>query len=107
VHALAGEPDLAEQLVDEGLIEPTSADRSSDYRLTEEGAAYVAEPSDELATAWASAQDESRGANELRTSVGQLMGVVHQYRFATQEQRARAVEKLDATRKALYSILAE
>ena len=96
-----------QQLVDEGLIEPATADRSSDYRLTEQGAAYVAEHSDELATAWASAQDESRGSTELRTSIGQLMGVVHQYRFATQDQRARAVVKLDETRKALYAILAE
>ena len=96
-----------QQLVDEGLIEATSADRSSDYRLTEQGAAYVAEHADELATAWRSARDESRGSSELRTSMAQLIGVLHQYRFATEAQRRRAVEQLDATRKALFRILAD
>ena len=41
-------------------------------------------------------------------SVGNLMGVVHQFRSAaTDEQKTAAAKQLDETRKALYRILAE
>jgi len=97
-----------QQLVDEGLIEPTGTQRSSDFRLTEQGAAYVAEHADELRTAWQQAEDDTVGLGALHTALGQLMGVVGQFRFAaSQDQRARAVDLLDDTRRALYRILAE
>ena len=44
----------------------------------------------------------------LHESIAKLMGVIHQLRFAaTDEQRAKAMEKLDETRRALYAILAD
>ena len=95
-----------QQLVDEGLV-TTSGESGAEFRLTEAGATYVAEQAEDLAAAWQSARHEAAGSDELRDSVAALMGVVTQYRLASAEQRARAVEQLDATRKALYRILSE
>ncbi len=43
----------------------------------------------------------------MRDSIGALMGVIHQFRFATDEQRQKAADQLDETRRALHRILAE
>ncbi len=99
-------PTLA-QLVDEGLIEATGTGKGTDFALTDQGREYVAENADELAAIWA---DSTRGAPTraaMRDSIGALMGVVQQFRFATDDQRQQAAAQLDETRRALHRILAE
>lgn len=97
-----------QQLVDEGLIEPTTDDKRSDFRLTDAGRTWVTEHEAELTAVW---QGDTRHATEnadLRESMGKLFGVIQQFRFAANaEQRAKAVELIDETRKSLYRILGE
>lgn len=97
-----------QQLVDEGLIVPKGEGRGTEFGLTDEGRAYVAENTDDIEKAWASVPRPSESATELFESVGRLMGVVGQFRHgATDAQRTAAVEKLDEARRALYLILAD
>ncbi|WP_022901337.1 PadR family transcriptional regulator [Humibacter albus] len=97
-----------QQLVDEELVEATGDGRRTDYELTDAGTAYVAEHQSELDAAWQAAPGLNASGAALHQSIGKLMGVVQQFRFAaTDEQRAQAAEKIDELRKALYLILAE
>lgn len=97
-----------QQLVDEGLVETTSDDKRSDYQLTADGRTYVEEHATELAEVWAGSTEHTEANADLFSSVGKLMGVVHQFRFsATDAQRAEAVKHLDDARRALYRILGE
>jgi DNA-binding PadR family transcriptional regulator len=97
-----------QQLVDEGLIEPIGEGRRTEFQLTDEGRAYATENDEQLQKLWnATSQDASADA-AMHEAILKLMGVVHQFRFAaTDEQRAKAVEKLDEARRALYGILAD
>ncbi|GAT89251.1 PadR family transcripitonal regulator [Paenarthrobacter nicotinovorans] len=95
-----------QQLVDEELITAVGEGRRTEFTLTDDGRAYVAEHEEELANAW----NTEAGGNmqEFHQSIGKLMGVIHQFRgAATEEQRRAAIEKLDETRRALYLILAD
>lgn len=94
-----------QQLVDEELITPVGDGRGTEFTLTEAGRAYVAENREELDSAWNTAPDGTGPA--FHESIGKLMGVIHQFRAATDEQRNAAIEKLDETRRALYHILAD
>jgi DNA-binding PadR family transcriptional regulator len=95
-----------QQLVDEELITPVGEGRRTEFTLTDEGRAYVAENAEELENAWNS--DPKGTGPAFHQSVGKLMGVIHQFRFsATEEQRNAAIEKIDETRRALYHILAD
>ncbi|ASN18737.1 PadR family transcriptional regulator [Arthrobacter sp. YN] len=95
-----------QQLVDEELIVAVGEGRRTEFTLTDDGKAYVAEHEEELANAWNTEADGTAAA--FHQSVGKLMGVVHQFRSAaTDEQRQAAIEKLDETRRALYLILAD
>jgi DNA-binding PadR family transcriptional regulator len=97
-----------QQLVDEELIESTGEGKRTEFQLTEAGRAWVTEHADELARVWESSDARVEADAGLHESVGKLMGVVHQFRFAaTDEQRAKAVEQLDQARRALYGILAD
>jgi DNA-binding PadR family transcriptional regulator len=97
-----------QQLVDEGLIVAVGEGRKTEFQLTDEGRAYVADHEAELASAWQSMPKPSESATELFQALGKLMGVAGQFRHAaTDEQRAAAAAKIDETRKALYLILAE
>ena len=99
-------PTLA-QLVDEGLIEATGTGKGTDFTLTDQGREYVEQNADGLAALWA---ESTRGAPTraaMRDSIGALMGVIHQFRFATDDQREQAAAQLDETRRALHRILAE
>ncbi|MGF7235216.1 MAG: PadR family transcriptional regulator [Frankia sp.] len=103
-------PTLA-QLVDEGLITPvdTVAPRS-DYHLTEEGQAYVAEHADELAATWDSLTDEGPldATGELFQATHKLLGVLRQYASeATDDQQRAAASKLDELRREFYRTLGE
>lgn len=96
-----------QQLVDEELIEPVGEGRRTEFALSEAGRAWTAEHEEELARVWEGTAERAAADAGLHSSVGQLMAVVHQFRFAaTEEQRAEAVERLDETRRALYGILA-
>jgi DNA-binding PadR family transcriptional regulator len=100
-------PTLA-QLVDEGLIAPTSAEKGTDYALTDAGVTYVEQNPQALAAVWADSAEGSASRLAMRESVAALMGVLDQYRLAsTEDQRERAVERLDKTRRALHRILGE
>lgn len=95
-----------QQLVDEELITAVGEGRRTEFTLTDDGRAYVAEHEEELANAWNTEADGNM--QEFHQSIGKLMGVVHQFRSAaTDEQRRAAIEKLDETRRALYLILAD
>ena len=98
-------PTLA-QLVDEGLVEQGPTGPRAEYRLTDAGAAYVAEHREQIDAAL-DARGDGPGIDDLFPAVGKLMGVVYQFRMADPQQRARAVEKIDALRRELYAILAE
>lgn len=99
-------PTLA-QLVDEGLISATSAEKGTDFVLTEEGRQYAATHAEALEQVWT---DPMRGAPShaaLRDSALALMSAMRQFRFATDDQRQRAAQQLDEARRALHRILAE
>ncbi len=97
-----------QQLVDEDLIVAVGEGRKTEFQLTDEGRAYIAEHEDEIAGAWASVPKPSESSTELFQALGKLMGVAGQFRHgATDEQRAAAAAKIDEARKALYLILAE
>jgi DNA-binding PadR family transcriptional regulator len=98
-----------QQLVDEGLVAPTSSGPRAEYALTDEGRAYVAEHGDELDAAWQSAaRNPWQEHRDLQTAAAKLSGVVRQVAFeGTPEQRAQAVAKLDALRRELYRMLGE
>ncbi|MDO9397852.1 MAG: PadR family transcriptional regulator [Herbiconiux sp.] len=96
-----------QQLVDEELIAATGDGRRTEFELTDAGRAYLAEHAEEIARAWESTAGQTENDGAFHTSLGKLMGVVQQYRFATDEQRGQAAEKLDEARRALYLILAD
>jgi len=97
-----------QHLVDEELIEATGDGKRTDFRLSSGGAEWIASHADELAQVWQSADARIEADAGLHHSIAKLMGVIHQLRFAaTDAQRARAIEALDETRRALYAILAD
>jgi DNA-binding PadR family transcriptional regulator len=97
-----------QQLVDEELIESVGEGRATEFRLTEAGKSFVSEHSEEMERVWETSDARAEADAGLHESVGKLMGVVHQFRFAaTEEQRAKAVTTLDDARRALYAILAD
>jgi DNA-binding PadR family transcriptional regulator len=97
-----------QQLVDEELVEPVGEGKRTDFQLSDAGRIWIAEHADELAKVWESSTERLEADAGLHESIAKLMGVIHQLRFAaTDEQRAKAIEKLDETRRALYGILAD
>jgi DNA-binding PadR family transcriptional regulator len=99
-------PTLA-QLVDEGLIEATGEGKGTDFALTPQGREYVENNADSLDAIWAGSTHGAPTRAAMRDSIGALMGVIQQFRFATDEQRQKAADQLDETRRALHRILAE
>ena len=97
-----------QQLVDEDLIETVGEGRKTEFQLTDAGRTWATEHADELERLWSATAEDASAELGLHESIQKLMGVVHQFRFAaTDEQRAKAVEKLDEARRALYGILAD
>lgn len=97
-----------QQLVDEGLIVPTSSGPRAEYELTDEGRAYVADHADEIAGAWSQARNPFQQQGELIQAARKLAGVVRQVATeGTSEQRAAATAKLDDLRRELYRMLGE
>ncbi|HEY1531208.1 MAG TPA: PadR family transcriptional regulator [Galbitalea sp.] len=97
-----------QQLVDEELIEASGEGKRTEFQLTSTGTEWVAAHADELEKVWQSTDERIQADAGLHESIAKLMGVIHQLRFAaTDAQRAKAIEKLDETRRALYAILAD
>ncbi len=97
-----------QQLVDEGLIAPTSQGPRAEYDLTDEGRAHVAEHADEIAAAWTQSRNPWKEQGDLMTAARKLAGVVRQVASeGTTEQRASASAKLDDLRRELYRMLGE
>lgn len=97
-----------QQLVDEGLIEAVGEGRGTEFQLTEAGTSWLGDHADEAERIWAGTDERAQADAGLHESIGKLMGVVHQFRFAANDtQRAAAVEKIDEARRALYLILAD
>ncbi|GHF11543.1 transcriptional regulator [Pseudolysinimonas yzui] len=97
-----------QQLVDEGLIAPTSQGPRAEYDLTDEGRAYVADHADEIAAAWTQSRNPWKEQGDLMTAARKLAGVVRQVAAeGTTEQRASASAKLDDLRRELYRMLGE
>jgi DNA-binding PadR family transcriptional regulator len=97
-----------QQLVDEGLIAPTSQGPRAEYDLTDEGRTYVEEHADEIAAAWSQSRNPWKEQGDLLTAARKLAGVVRQVATeGTTEQRATASAKLDDLRRELYRMLGE
>lgn len=97
-----------QQLVDEGLVAPTSGGPRAEYDLTDEGRAFVAEHADEIAAAWTQSRNPWKEQGDLAVAARKLAGVVRQVATeATPEQRASATAKLDDLRRELYRMLGE
>ncbi len=96
------------QLVDENLVEDAPQGRKT-LQLTEAGRAYLTENADQVATVWASFDEQGPDDTEdLRVVIKQTVGAIVQVASAgTPAQRARAVEILADTRRKLYGLLAE
>ncbi len=98
-----------QQLVDEGLIQPTAAGGTRpEYELTDEGRSHVAEHREHLESAWNASSSTLHEHGELLGSAAKLAGVVRQVAMAgTAEQRTQAATKLDELRRELYRMLGE
>lgn len=99
-------PTLA-QLVDEGLIDPTSSDKGTDFSLTQQGLDHVSDNAEAIDRVWADGTGGAPTHVAMRDSMHALREVAQQFRFATDDQRSRAVTELDSARKGLHRILAE
>ncbi len=94
-------------LEDEGLIEAAAAGGRKSYQLTDAG-----RPEAEAAAAnppWASIGDEAMGqVQDFRDAAVGIMGALKQVGFSgTPEQRQKALEVLNDTKRKLYAILAD
>ncbi len=94
-------------LEDEGLIEVTAEGGRKSYRLTDAG-----RPEAEAAAGnppWSHIGDDTMSqAQDFRDAAVGIMGALKQVGFSgTPEQRQRALEVLNETRRKLYAILAD
>lgn len=104
-----------QQLQDEGLVESDDERGRRTIRLTDQGAAWAEEHTDELATVWApfapveqQPTDQPSGQADIKSEIGQVVSAVWQ--LATQgseQQRRAALDVLVDTRRRLYGILAD
>ena len=94
-------------LEDEGLVEVTAQDGRKSYALTEAG--QTAAQSENDRAPWNDfTADQVNEAQDFRMATFGIMQALHQVGAAgTDEQRARALEVLNETRRKLYAILAE
>lgn len=101
-------PALA-QLEDEGLVLIEKVAGRKTAKLTDTGAAYVAEHKGDLGNPWEEISAAvGRPARELRTLLTQLTGAVRQVAsVGTAAQADAAAEVLTAARRSVYRILAD
>ena len=96
-----------QQLEDEGLS-ATEERAGRTFALTDEGRAYVEEHKDELSEPWAAVSGGfPKEVLELRDKIAETGAAAWQVlKAGDAEQREKASELLDQTRKALYRLLA-
>ena len=94
-------------LEDEGLIEPESDGSRKSYRLTETGRTEAETAAQN--PPWASIGDDTMSqVQDFRDAAVGIMGALKQVGFnGTPEQRQRALEILNETKRKLYAILAD
>src|ERR1700744_1534311 len=98
-----------QQLEDEGLIAPETADSGRKaFALTEEGRAYTESHADELAASWKAVTGSvDDGEVQLRQLIRQVMVAVSQVSQAGSAAQVKQAGKvLNDTRRSLYRILA-
>jgi DNA-binding PadR family transcriptional regulator len=92
----------------EGLIGTNGEGRRTEFELTEQGRAYVTEHAAEMAAVWEEVNEEAGAGLELRTSIGKLMGAVHQISADGTEDQLRIVTAtLDEARRTIYKLLSD
>jgi len=96
-----------QMLEDEGLITAEQAEGRKRFALTEAGQAEAAEAAQNAP--WREYGDETVSqAEDYRDAVFGIMNALRQVGFnGTDEQRARALEVLQETKRKLYALLAE
>ncbi|MEY8566949.1 PadR family transcriptional regulator [Corynebacteriaceae bacterium 7-707] len=97
-------------LVDEGLATVEESDGRRTYTLTEEGRAEASDTAgqDAAPAPWDTVARLFDGRGELPKAGVKLGQAVHQVGVSgTEDQRRRATELLDETRRRIYGILAE
>lgn len=99
---------MLSQLEESGLVESVEADGRRSFALTESGRAEAARRSEEFTALWQRAQDDADdGRGELAGLVFQVGAAAMQVGAAgTEEQRERAADLLEQTRRSLYRLLA-
>lgn len=92
----------------EGLIISVGEGRRTEFELNDAGRAYVAEHHDELTAVWDEVNEEAGVAQDLRMSIGKLMGAVHQISLdGTEEQLRTVTASLDEARRTIYKLLSD
>lgn len=92
----------------EGLIVSVGEGRRTEFELSESGRAYVAEHQEALAAVWAEVREEAGAAQDLRLSIGKLMGAVQQISAdGTEDQLRTVTASLDEARRTIYKLLSE
>ncbi|MGG5171941.1 PadR family transcriptional regulator [Pseudarthrobacter sp. J1738] len=92
----------------EGLIESVGEGRRTEFALTEDGKAHTVEHASELAAVWEEVNQEAGVGQDLKLSIGKLMGAVHQIGIdGTEEKLQATIEALDEARRTIYKLLAD
>ncbi|MBM2617641.1 helix-turn-helix transcriptional regulator [Actinoplanes sp. LDG1-06] len=96
-----------QMLEDEGLIEPEASEGRKSYRLTEAGRAEAETAAQ--TPPWGTIGDDTMSqVQDFRDAAVGIMGALKQVGFnGTPEQRQRALEILNETKRKLYAILAD
>jgi DNA-binding PadR family transcriptional regulator len=95
------------QLTEEALVESEGDDHAG-FTITEAGKAFVSEHQEQATKVWENGQAISEAQEQLHQSLRKLMGATRELSGSgSDEQRTRAMELLDETRRKLYGILAE
>ncbi len=92
----------------EQLIVPVGAGRRTEFELTEHGRAYVAGHPEEMTAVWQEVSEEAGAGQDLRLSIGKLMGAVRQIGAdGTEDQQRSTTAALDEARRAIYRLLSD
>ncbi|MGG5173970.1 PadR family transcriptional regulator [Pseudarthrobacter sp. J1763] len=92
----------------DGLIESVGEGRRTEFALTEDGKAHTVEHASELAAVWEEVNQEAGVGQDLKLSIGKLMGAVHQIGIdGTEEKLQATIEALDEARRTIYKLLAD
>jgi DNA-binding PadR family transcriptional regulator len=95
------------QLTEEGLVE-NEGDIHAGFTITDGGLAFVAEHADQASKVWQNGQAISEAQEQVHQGLRKLIGAVRELsESGSDEQRTKAVDLLDETRRQIYGMLAE